>query len=142
LKADADALFELSHLHAGIVAEDFDFAAGARPETFEDLDGSGFAGAVGAEQAEDLAGSDLEVNTADGVDVAVGFAQAAHGDYGSVHWFAFYCAGWRCAGATGIRRGWWLGRMNGGWVPTNGESKGAGERGFLNPATLPSRDSP
>ena len=46
----------------GVVAEHGDDAAVALPVALEDLDGRRLARAVGAEQAEDLAGRDLEVD--------------------------------------------------------------------------------
>ena len=55
LQADADAVFELRFLLVGIVIEHADIAAGALADAFENLDGGGLAGAVGAEQAEDFA---------------------------------------------------------------------------------------
>ena len=46
-------------------------------EALADLDGGGLAGAVGTEQAEALARTDLEVEAVDGDDVTVGFAELA-----------------------------------------------------------------
>ena len=62
-----------SGLDVGIEAEDGDAAAGAGAEAFEDFDGAGFAGAIGAEEAEDFACLDVEVNAFDGLEIAVGF---------------------------------------------------------------------
>ena len=54
-----------------IEAADGDAAAVEGAQAFEDFDGGGFAGAVGAEQAEDFAFFDGEADAADGFDVAV-----------------------------------------------------------------------
>ena len=71
----------------GVVAEHGDDAARAGAVALEDLDGRRLAGAVGAEQAEDLAGGDLEVDAAHGLMVAVGLVQVADEDRwcGSAH---------------------------------------------------------
>ena len=58
-------------------------AAVALAVALEDLDGRRLAGAVRAEQPEDLAGGDLEADAADGLDLAVRLAQAADLDRGS-----------------------------------------------------------
>ena len=62
LQDDADPLAEPGRLCLRVHAEDADRAAGALPEAFEYLDGGGLARAVRAEEAEDLACRDLEVN--------------------------------------------------------------------------------
>ena len=49
-------------------AEDFDVAGRSLGEALDDLDGRGLAGAVGAEQAETLAGLDRQVQAAHGFD--------------------------------------------------------------------------
>ena len=49
----------------------------ALPVALEDLDRRRLAGAVRAEQPEDLAGRDLEVDPAHRLDAVVGLAQAA-----------------------------------------------------------------
>ena len=59
-------------------------AAGARAVALEDLDGRRLAGAVGAEQPEDLAAGDLEVDAAHRLELAVGLAQVADEDRGRV----------------------------------------------------------
>ena len=76
---------------SGIEAEHRDLAAVARPEPFEDFDGAGLAGAVRSEQAEHLAGKDLEVDAFDGGQRPVTLRQALDGDsnrhvVGSVHY--------------------------------------------------------
>src|SRR3712207_8949251 len=50
-----------------------------------DLDGGRLAGPVGAEETEDLAAADGEVDPADGLVIPVGLAQAAHLDGGAGH---------------------------------------------------------
>ena len=57
--------------------------AGGGFENAEDhVDGGGLAGAVGAEESEDLAGADLEGEVVDGVDGAVLLAQMRDGKDG------------------------------------------------------------
>ena len=58
-------------------AEHLDLAGVRLEQPLEDLDGRRLAGAVRAEQAEALAGRDLEVEAGDGDDVAVALLQAA-----------------------------------------------------------------
>ncbi|OPZ23512.1 MAG: hypothetical protein BWZ02_03186 [Lentisphaerae bacterium ADurb.BinA184] len=60
----ADAAFGLDV--AGGLAKDDELAARGVEQAEEELDGGGFAGAVGAEQAEDLAAGDREVYAVDG----------------------------------------------------------------------------
>ena len=48
-----------------VFAEDVDAAGGGGEQAGEHLDGGGFACAVGAEEAEELAGSDGEIDVAD-----------------------------------------------------------------------------
>ena len=57
-----------------------DGAAGGREQAGEHLDGGGFAGAVGAEEAEELAGLDGEVDVVDGGEVAETAGEARGGD--------------------------------------------------------------
>jgi hypothetical protein len=47
---------------------------------FHDLDSGGLAGAVGAEESEDLAAAHQEVNATYGLDRPVGLAEAAYMD--------------------------------------------------------------
>ena len=61
----ADALV-LAHV-GGRLAEDEGLAVGGEEQAEQELDGGGLAGAVGAEQAEDLAAVDFEVEGAEGV---------------------------------------------------------------------------
>ena len=60
----ADA-FVLAHVGGGL-AEDEGLAVGGEEQAEQQLDGGGLAGAVGAEQAEDFAAVDLEVEGAQG----------------------------------------------------------------------------
>ena len=62
---------------APAVTEHLDVARVGHPQAFEDLDRGGLAGAIRAEQAEALAGADLEVEAPDGMDVAVVLEQTA-----------------------------------------------------------------
>ena len=48
-----------------VLTEDLDGAGGGREEAGEHLDGGGFAGAVGSEEAEELAGLDVEIDVVD-----------------------------------------------------------------------------
>ncbi len=80
LQDDADPLPERPLAAAGVEAEHGDLAAVALPVALEDLDRRRLAGAVRAEQAEDLAGRDLEVDPAHRLDAVVRLAQAADGD--------------------------------------------------------------
>ena len=52
-------------------------------QAFEDLDSAGFAGAVGAEEAEDFTGFYFEIDTADGGDFSVALVEGFH-EYGAL----------------------------------------------------------
>ncbi len=80
LEADADPRLE----RRGVLA-DIDAEHGGRPavrdaQALEDLDRRRLAGAVRPEQAEHLAGGDVEVDPVDGEDLAVALDQAANVD--------------------------------------------------------------
>src|SRR5262249_51964093 len=75
LQDDADALPVLAPRACGIEAEDVDASAVALAVTLEDLDRRRLAGAVRAEQSEDLAFVDPEADAADGFMAAVRLAQ-------------------------------------------------------------------
>src|SRR4051794_23915682 len=75
LQDDADPLAEGARALLGVVAEDRHDAARAAPVALEHLDGRRLAGAVGAEEPEDLAAGDLEVHAAHRLVAAVGLAQ-------------------------------------------------------------------
>ena len=72
--------FSRLRVAAGIETEDRDVAAVARPQAFQDFHRARFAGAVRAEQAEHLAGKDLEVDAFDRLEAAVALGQAADVD--------------------------------------------------------------
>ena len=80
LQHDADALPELAAGALRIVAEHRHLARVARAVALEDLDGRRLPGAVRAEQPEDLALLDLEVDALDRCERAVRLPQAADGD--------------------------------------------------------------
>src|SRR3954452_17417511 len=80
LQHDAHPPAQLLRALLGVLAEDGDDAARPRPVALEDLDRRRLARAVGAEQAEDLAERDLEVDAAHGVMVAVALVQVADED--------------------------------------------------------------
>src|SRR5262249_21251315 len=65
LERDADAVLDGGVVAAPAQAEGFDVAGGGLRESLDDLDGGGLAGAVGAEQAEALAGLDGQIESAD-----------------------------------------------------------------------------
>ena len=66
-------------------AKDFDFARSRRQQAFENFDGGGLAGAIRPEQTEALAGQDVEVQSADRLDLSVvGLLQIAAAD-GNFH---------------------------------------------------------
>ncbi|MNH45197.1 hypothetical protein D3C79_1075800 [compost metagenome] len=57
-----------------VVTEDVHAATGFVDQGREDADGGGFAGAIGAEQGEEVTFGDIQVNTLEGLEtVAVGF---------------------------------------------------------------------
>ena len=80
LQDDADLLAPSLVGLGRVRAEHGDRAGVALAVALEDLDGRRLAGAVGAEEAEDLARGDLEADPADGLDLAVGLAEIGNGD--------------------------------------------------------------
>src|SRR5262249_35464480 len=80
LEDDADPLAPLAARAAGVDAEDGHVAGVALPVTLEDLDRRRLACAVRAEQAEDLAGADLEAHSLQRDVRAVRLAEGAHLD--------------------------------------------------------------
>jgi hypothetical protein len=80
LQANPDAILELLALPVWVEAEDGNLTSGARTQAFENLDRGCLAGAIGTEQAENLAWLDLEVNSLHGMDLAVGLFETLHGD--------------------------------------------------------------
>ena len=85
LEDDADSSLQGALVELRVVAEDAHLAGVVVAVAFEDLDGRGLAGAVRPEQAEDLAGAHGEVDALEGLEVAVGLAQAAGFDDGGGH---------------------------------------------------------
>ena len=71
LQRNAQQLAQLALMALPRHAQDFDFARGRREQTFEDFDGGGLAGAVRPEQTEALAGLDVEIQSADRLDLSV-----------------------------------------------------------------------
>src|SRR3954452_4831068 len=82
LEHDAHPLAQLVGALLGVVAEHGHDAARPRPVALEDLGRRRLPRAVRAEQPEDLARRDLEVDPADGVMVAVALVQVADEDCG------------------------------------------------------------
>jgi len=72
-----------------VLTEDLDGAGGGREEAGEHLDCGGFAGAVRAEEAEELAGGDGEVDVLNGGEVAETAGEACRGDGGGHVWEAY-----------------------------------------------------
>jgi len=64
-----------------VVAHDADMAGGGREETGDAADSGGFAGAVGSQETEDLAGLRGERDVVDGGDLAVSFAELVDCDH-------------------------------------------------------------
>ena len=75
LQDDPDAVAPFTRPVSGINAEYRYLAARAGPESLEDLDGGRFAGSIWAEEGEDLAALDLEIDSSYGFDLSVALAQ-------------------------------------------------------------------
>ena len=75
LEDDADLLSPRVAGSRRVLSEDGDRAPVALAVALEDLDGRRLAGAVGAEEAEDLARGDLEADAPDRLHLPVGLAQ-------------------------------------------------------------------
>ena len=80
LEHHADAVAPAERRAPRVLAEHPDVAAGAPAVALEDLDGGGLPGAVGAQEGDDLAPPDVEVDAAHRLQRAVGHAQPAHAD--------------------------------------------------------------
>ena len=65
-----------------VAAGEEDFAAGGLDEADDHLNGGGFAGAVGPEVAEDVAGGEGEADVFDGGDGTVGFGDVSEFEHG------------------------------------------------------------
>jgi hypothetical protein len=74
--AGADLRVEAANAHS---------AAVGIAQAFEDFDGSGFAGAIGAEQAKDFAFVNAEADAAHGLHVAVMFHEIVYLQNGFGH---------------------------------------------------------
>ena len=70
LKHDAELLARGGLMGGGVETVELHVAAGGRQQRGEHLDGGGFAGAVGAQEGEDLALGDIESDIVDGGEVA------------------------------------------------------------------------
>jgi hypothetical protein len=77
---NADLAFDFDGVGECVETEDPDTAGGGGEEAGEHLDGGGFAGAVGAEEAEELAGRDGEIDVLNGGEVAESPGEALGGD--------------------------------------------------------------
>jgi hypothetical protein len=77
LQDHPDSLAKPGRLRRRVQAEDADRAGRRRPEALQDLQGGGLARAVRAEQAEYLAGADVEVDATQHLSGAEGHLQAA-----------------------------------------------------------------
>ena len=85
LQDGADLLLKVIAGGLGIEAADANDPAVGRAKSFEDFDGAGFSGAVGAEKAKNLALLDFEADAAQRLDVAVAFGKVVDLDDGSAH---------------------------------------------------------
>ena len=85
LQDDAHPPAQVGRALRGVVAQDADDAARALPVALQDLDRGGLPGAVGAQEAEDLAAGDLEVDPADRLGGAVGLVKISDEDGRGVH---------------------------------------------------------
>ena len=83
---DADLALDFEGMGGEVEAEDLDVAGGGREQAGEHFDGGGFAGAVGAEEAEELARGDGEGDVIDGGEGAEAAGEVADGDGGRIHW--------------------------------------------------------
>ena len=83
LRHVADVALDFGGVFADVHAEDGAGALGGRDESAEGFDDGGFAGAVGAEEAEEFSLVDLEGDVADGGEVAEADGEVVGGDDGS-----------------------------------------------------------
>src|SRR5579863_1466009 len=79
---DADLPFDFYGTDVEVESEDLDLPGTGREQSGEHLDGGGFPCAVGAEEAEELAGRHLQVDAVDGKQLAEAAGQALGGDGG------------------------------------------------------------
>ena len=80
LELDADAHLDLALLRRLFEAQDGDVPVVGGAQSLDHLDGGGFAGAVGAEHAEDLARLDGEADAVHGLGLAVALAKVLGDD--------------------------------------------------------------
>ena len=80
----ADAFADADRILRDAVAVDDAFAGGGAEQRGEKADGRALAGAVGADEAEHLAGADLEIQIGDGHEVAVDLGEVGKFDHGRV----------------------------------------------------------
>ena len=85
LELHADAILQLIDVAKRIETEDGNAAAVGLPDPLHALHRRGLAGAVRADQPEDLAVLDLERHVIDGDRLPVGLADAGDADDGSRH---------------------------------------------------------
>lgn len=87
LELNAEAFAEVAGVLGPAATEDGDVTAVGGGESLADLDGGGFAGAVGSQEAEALAGAHVEVEAIDGDDIGVRLTECAererHGEAGA-----------------------------------------------------------
>jgi hypothetical protein len=79
---DADVTFHFDGVVEEILTEDLNGAGGGGEQAGEHLDGGGFAGSVGAEEAEELAGFDREIEVVDGGEGVKGTRESVGSDGG------------------------------------------------------------
>ena len=77
--------------HRDAAAVDGAFAGGGAEERGEEADGGALARAVGADEAEHLAGADLEVQVRDGDEFAVDLGEVVEFDHGEGEFGGQYC---------------------------------------------------
>src|SRR5579862_6971285 len=81
LRHVADDLLHLDRLADDVEAEDLGRARRGRQHARQHLDGGRFSGAVRSEEREELPARDLEIETADRLDLAVAFREPAESDH-------------------------------------------------------------
>ena len=77
LKLDSEALAQLRGIGVPAHSQHFDLAGIGGGESLADFHGGGLSGAVGSEQPETFAGTDLEIQAVDGEHILVSLAQIA-----------------------------------------------------------------
>ena len=106
----ADAFADADRVARDAVAVDGAFAGGGAEQRGQEADGRAFAGAVGADEAEHLAGADLEIQVRHGDEFAVDLGEVAEFDHGED-------AGFRMRGGRDLDASYSsMGRFVVGWV--------------------------